>query len=214
MHFSKKSLDIIAGFFQAYTPDIIGIAELKDKPNQVDYLAEKTGLSYNAFRCKYKPKSKLKFLPGFKHNGNAMLSRYPFSSLHYYDFTASGKTLVIHGVIKDINYFVVHLSLIKKIRNKQFAELTAILKQTKGPIIVMGDFNTSNSNDFAELLKETNLSFANTDGKKTYPAWKPRKRIDHILISKEIIIKRFEAITVNYSDHLPLLLDYDVRFIE
>ena len=37
MHFSKKSLDIIAGFFQAYTPDIIGIAELKDKPNQVDY---------------------------------------------------------------------------------------------------------------------------------------------------------------------------------
>ena len=45
----------------------------------------------------------------------------------------------------------------------------------------------------------------------TFPAWKPKKCLDHVLYSKNIKINKLFAPIVKYSDHLPIIVDFSVN---
>jgi endonuclease/exonuclease/phosphatase family metal-dependent hydrolase len=61
------------------------------------------------------------------------------------------------------------------------------------------------------FLAATGLQNANIDGLPTYPSKKPRRRLDFVLHSKEINVRSFQVPLVKYSDHLPVVVDFDVE---
>jgi len=76
---------------------------------------------------------------------------------------------------------------------------------------VAGDFNTFWGEDEIYLfMKAAGLHNANMHGLATYPTRSPRMELDFILHSKEITVQRFDVPDVPYSDHLPLICDFEV----
>ena len=75
----------------------------------------------------------------------------------------------------------------------------------------MGDFNTFWGEDEIYLfMKAAGLRSANIDRLPSYPARSPRKELDFILYQDGISVSNFSIPDVRYSDHLPLICDFDV----
>ncbi len=55
------------------------------------------------------------------------------------------------------------------------------------------------------------LSNANTRALPSWPSSRPRRQLDFILYGPGIEVTRFEVPQVTYSDHLPLVCDFEVR---
>ena len=50
----------------------------------------------------------------------------------------------------------------------------------------------------------------NTRKNSTFPSWNPKRELDFILCSKEIKVKSYEVIQTQLSDHLPILVDFEI----
>lgn len=61
------------------------------------------------------------------------------------------------------------------------------------------------------FLAATGLKNANTSRLPTYPSKNPRRHLDFVLHSKEIKIRNFQVPLVSFSDHLPVVVDFDVE---
>jgi endonuclease/exonuclease/phosphatase family metal-dependent hydrolase len=104
------------------------------------------------------------------------------------------------------------------------------LKDVKGPLIVVGDFNEEPKGNAYRLIKThfidtwTQLLYGSwLDGSEvrsqqphqslTYPADKPAKRIDYIFTreSDRIKTKRAWIVETLASDHLPVVADLEIQ---
>jgi endonuclease/exonuclease/phosphatase family metal-dependent hydrolase len=56
-------------------------------------------------------------------------------------------------------------------------------------------------------MERTGLGVPGPQALATYPAWQPEKSIDHILVSHDIHVSRYEAPSLKLSDHLPVAVD-------
>ena len=75
-----------------------------------------------------------------------------------------------------------------------------------------GDFNTLWGEDEIFLfMKAAGLRNANLESLPSYPTRNPRLELDFILHSEAIEITHFEIPRVPYSDHLPLICDFEVN---
>jgi endonuclease/exonuclease/phosphatase family metal-dependent hydrolase len=107
-------------------------------------------------------------------------------------------------------FFLIHLALQASVRRIQLAHLTE-LAGNNGPVIIAGDFNIFQGEDeVAELRQSLRLVNPNRDNLPTWPSWAPRRQLDAILCSPEITIRDFRIPDVRYSDHLPVILDFEV----
>ncbi|CAN5232274.1 endonuclease/exonuclease/phosphatase family protein [soil metagenome] len=104
------------------------------------------------------------------------------------------------------------------LRNQEFAFYAKEAKEaaSTGPVIVAGDLNcTPWSSDFSKLLTDGNLSDTE-QGFGPQPSWNvqlkvPLFPIDHCLVSKNITtLKRYTGEDVG-SDHLPVVVDLEMR---
>ena len=144
-----------------------------------------------------------------RKQANAILTREKISNSNFHYFPLGFKKLIIEVEVYGINFFLVHLSLKKKVRKAQINHLIEITKGDR-PIIIAGDFNTfSGVDEISELKAELGLKNPNRENLKSFPAWKPKKGLDHILCSEEINVTDFQVPDVRFSDHLPLILDFD-----
>ena len=74
-----------------------------------------------------------------------------------------------------------------------------------------GDFNVLWGEQEIDLfLAATGLKNANTQNLPTFPSKQPRRHLDFILHSKEIDIQKLEVLPVYFSDHLPVMIDFNV----
>jgi endonuclease/exonuclease/phosphatase family metal-dependent hydrolase len=149
-------------------------------------------------------------LPILNKQANAILTKEKAPVINYHYFPRGFKKLIIEVDVRGVRFFLVHLSLQKRIRRMQLEHLSGIVK-TDGPMIIAGDFNALSGPDELEDF-QTELGLVNPNKKNipTYPSWNPKKQLDFILCTKEIKIKKFEAPEVRFSDHLPLILDFDI----
>ena len=77
-------------------------------------------------------------------------------------------------------------------------------------MIVAGDLNTFwGENEIYLFMKAAGLKSANTERLPTYPSRAPRKELDFVLYQDGISVTGFEVPAVRFSDHLPLVCDFE-----
>ena len=212
-------------FLKSYKPDILALIEIdgggrrSKKRNEPEYFAEKLNLPSMVHSIKYKLTGLFSRLPVLKFQENAVLSKKPLHDVKYHLLKHGTKKLVIQAKLdleKPITLLVVHLALFKKTRIKQFNELIGIIDEIEGPIILMGDFNTFKEEELNFILSRTKLVDAYNQHppkriKYTEPSWKPKYRLDNVLVTPDVFIDNYEIIDAHFSDHLPVLVDFHLK---
>ena len=98
------------------------------------------------------------------------------------------------------------------IRNSQLADLARRVRVTKGPVLVLGDLNTTSwSPQFADLISETGLKDSRT-GFGVQATWPTANRLlsitlDHALVSETFVVIDHRIGPEIGSDHLPVIVD-------
>jgi endonuclease/exonuclease/phosphatase family metal-dependent hydrolase len=169
--------------------------------NQTQYLAEAAGFPYwshqpnrrvsrlatssNGLLARRQPDEVLAYpLPGRIPGRGALWAR----------FGADADALVV---------VIAHLSLGPKARARQIAFLAELIGQHPRAIL-MGDLNTSaKGRELDPLFARTSLTQP-PESPATFPSWRPRRAIDHILVSASIEVERRWALAHPVSDHLPI----------
>ena len=129
---------------------------------------------------------------------------------HYFD--TGIKRLIIELEMKHYAIFLVHLSLKYRHRHLQLRALYDLIMKTEKPVVVAGDFNTFwGENEIYLFMKAAGLTSANKDSIPTYPSRSPRKELDFVLFQDGIDVTGFEVPNVRFSDHLPIICDFEPR---
>ena len=218
-----KKLDLarIAGVINAQHPDLVGLQEVDrgvERTQRIDEIAEiarMTKMDYAfAFNLRYQ---------GGQY-GVAILSRYPIGSFDhrlYKNTREAERRGFIRAEVKIngrmVNFVTTHLDYqYEDGRVFEAEQLLAALRDVKGPLIIVGDFNDVPTGGAYQLARE---QFADgwiesgaSDQGLSYPADKPTKRIDYILSRRTDHIRTKKAWTVSTlaSDHVPVVADLEI----
>ncbi len=211
------NIDVIAGFLHNLAPDIVGLVEVDSgsfrhrRQHQAEVIAGRLG-HYHAYMCKYHSGAWMNRIPVLNKQGNAFLTKDTIHQRRFHYFEKGMKRLVIELELEQLTVFLVHLSLKFKIRHHQLQQLYTMVKETRRPHIVAGDFNPLwGDHETGLFLAATGLRNPNSENLPTFPSWRPRRQLDFLFYSEGIDIQRFQIPPVNYSDHLPLVCDFQIR---
>lgn len=187
--------------------DVIGLQEADAGSlrsgflNQTRYLAETAGMPFWSHQPN-RPMARL------AHSANGLISRLEPSIVLDYPLPSRipgrGALLARFGEGNDaLAVMIAHLSLSAPARARQLAFIAEVL-QDYPHAILMGDLNTdANSAEMRHLFAKCSLT-APAQPTPTFPSWKPRRALDHILTSEAIHLDKLWALPQAFSDHLPL----------
>ena len=187
--------------------DVIGLQEADAGSlrsgflTQPRYLAETAGMPFwshqpnrpvaqlshtaNGLICRLEPQAVIDYpLPSRIPGRGALLARFGEDT---------------HGLA----VMIAHLSLSAQARAKQLGFIAEVL-QDHPHAVLMGDLNTdTHSPEMRHLFAHSTLQ-PPENPVPTFPAWKPRRALDHILVSPEIRIEKVWTLPQAFSDHLAL----------
>jgi len=209
-------------------PDILTLIEvdtgsLRNKgKDEVIQLEKKLGMKSFVEKVKYPLTGWLKLfhhVPILNKQANAIISKYKIEKIKYHVFHEGTKRMIIEATVnlpQKVTLLAAHLALGGKTRAKQIEELITIVNKIKNPVILMGDFNTFHgTKEVDDLLKKTHLKDKIALDKEsipfTEPAWHPSRRLDYILTSPQIKVKKYSVLNFHFSDHLPLMIDFTFK---
>ncbi len=214
---SHENLERISGFLRDLEPDLVGLIEVDHGSfrtggvNQAELLAESLG-HYHSHSIKYGRESFWRRVPVMKQQGNAFLARDRIRNETFHYFERGMKRLVIELDLEHLVVYLAHLSIGARTRHHQLNALYDLVKKTDRPCLVAGDFNMLwGEREIDLFLAATGLQNANIDGLPTYPSKNPQRHLDFVLHSPEIKVHGFQVPRVPFSDHLPVLVDFDVE---
>jgi endonuclease/exonuclease/phosphatase family metal-dependent hydrolase len=214
---NRKVLAGITEFIRAEQPDIVGLIEVDTGSirtgmiNQAEHIADHIG-HYSTFQCKYGAGSINQFVPIVRKQGNAFLAAPRVEGERFHYFETGIKRLIIELELEDCAVFLVHLSLKFRHRHDQLRHLHELVKRASKPVIVAGDFNTFwGDHEIFLFMEASGLKSANRLGLPSYPSRNPRKELDFVLYSNGIEVTQFDVPDVRFSDHRPLICDFQVR---
>ncbi len=227
--FPPKKLDLqLVQALKRMRPDILALIEVDTGSlrsrgkDEVRFIEKKLGMHSFVEKVKYPLQGWLKLfhhLPILDKQANALISRYKIEQIRYHVFHEGTKRMVIEATIRipqKITFLIAHLALGGGTRKKQIEELIKMVNSIKNPVILMGDFNTFHGEkEISDLLKKTHLKDRISLDKEslpfTEPAWHPSRRLDYILTSPKIKVKKYSVLNFHFSDHLPLMIDFVVK---
>ena len=214
---SAANFDQIAEYIRHISPDIVGLVEVDSgsfrvkNSCQAESLASRLGYNH-VVESKYREGSMVQRIPVLCKQGNALLFKQEILEHSFHFFRQGVKRLVIEARTDDVTVFLVHLSLTYRNRQNQLEQLFKLVRHVKGPIIVAGDFNVLWGNQELELfLGATGLINANNEGKPSHPSHAPKRQLDYILHSPDLLITQFSIPRVKFSDHAPLVCDFEKK---
>ena len=162
------------------------------------------------FNNKYGQKSFLRKIPLFLKKGNGFLARSQYVFKKHFFKNGTKKLIYEIKLDSQTSIFMAHFSLNKQTRAKQFEEINQLVKNVPNTIIC-GDFNIfSGFQELNPLLENGNFRIINTEKNTTFPAYKPSKILDIFITSKNIKIKNLRVLKDQFSDHLPVILDFTI----
>lgn len=213
---TKNHLGEIINFIDDKNPDVIGLVEVDNgsyrhgKKCQVEHIADQLG-HFHSYRSKYAENSRWQQVPIYNKQGNAFLARDAIHNEKFHYFDKGMKKLVMELELEEVTFFLVHLALSFKTRQRQILHLYDMIKNTDRPHIVAGDFNAFAGEDEIRLfMSASGLKNADADMQPSYPSRSPKRHLDFILHSPEITVTQFDMPRVELSDHLPLVLDFEI----
>jgi len=214
---NRANLERITSFIQSHSPDIVGLIEVDTGSirsgliNQAEVIAESLG-HFSTYQCKYGEESLNRGIPILRKQGNAFLAAPGVQGERFHYFDTGIKRLIIELELEEVSVFLVHLSLKYRHRHFQLRSLHELVKKSTKPVIVAGDFNTFwGEHEIYLFMEAAGLSSANKESLPSYPSNSPRKELDFILYGKGISVTDFQVPKVTYSDHLPLVCDFEIR---
>ena len=218
-----KKLDLprIAEVIKQQHADLVGLQEVDrgvERTGRIDEIAELAQLT----KMDYAFAFNLRYQGG--QYGVAILSRYPIRATDHrlYKNTREAERrgfiraeVNIDGRV--VNFATTHLDYqYEDGRVFEAEQLLAALKDVKGPLILVGDFNDVPAGGAYKLVQQNFddawFSTPPADGGFSYPADKPTKRIDYIFTRRSDRIKPRRAWIVETlaSDHVPVVADLEI----
>jgi endonuclease/exonuclease/phosphatase family metal-dependent hydrolase len=198
----RGNLDQFAGLLTEF--DLVGLQEADAGSlrsgfvNQTQYLAEAAGFPY----WSHQPNRKI---ARFAASANGLLTR--IEPQEVLDYPLPGRIPgrgALWVRIGELIVVIAHLSLGPAARRAQF-EFLAELIGAHAHVVLMGDLNcTAHSPELKLLYRKTALAPPAESPPATFPSWKPRRAIDHILTTPGMRIERLWTLPHPVSDHLPL----------
>jgi endonuclease/exonuclease/phosphatase family metal-dependent hydrolase len=203
---TRGNLDQFAELLSEF--DLVGLQEADAGSlrsgfvNQTQYLAEAAGFPY----WSHQPNRKI---ARFAASSNGLLTRREPDEVLDYPLPGRipgrGALWVRFGNGKhELVVVIAHLSLGPAARRAQFAFLAELIGESAN-VVLMGDLNCSpQSAELKSLYRNTALAPPAESPPATFPSWRPRRAIDHILATPGIHIERLWTLPHPVSDHLPL----------
>jgi endonuclease/exonuclease/phosphatase family metal-dependent hydrolase len=187
--------------------DVIGLQEADAGSlrsgflNQTRYLAEAADMPF----WSHQPNRQMARLA---HTANGLISRLEPSSVLDYPLPSRirgrGALLARFGEGRDaLAVMIAHLSLSAPARARQLGLIAEVL-QDYTHAVLMGDLNTdAHSAEMKHLFARCSL-VPPAQATPTFPSWRARRALDHILTSEAIQVDKMCALPQAFSDHLPL----------
>ena len=214
---TNGNLKRIVDFIKSVDPDIVGLVEVdsgsfrSEKNNQAETIAQELN-QYHVFQSKYPTASMAQKVPVLNKQGNAILTNQKIKSSKFHYFRVGVKRLVIELELENFSIFLVHLSIKFRHRQNQLRDLYEMVKNTKKPVIVAGDFNAFwGDRELQLFLAATGLENGNGKGQPSHPSRAPRRQLDYIFYSPQIRTTGFKIPRIKLSDHSPLVYDFEIE---
>lgn len=104
---------------------------------------------------------------------------------------------------------IVHLALGWRARRRQLNYLM-MFAERHPYLVLMGDFNCGcHSKGLRAMVRASGMRGLDCE-LKTFPSWRPRHNLDHILISRPLTLVAARVIDYALSDHLPLSMTIEL----
>lgn len=100
---------------------------------------------------------------------------------------------------------MMHLALGARTRTRQLAYIRELIGGYRHQVL-MGDMNT-HANDLLQHSPLRDLGLLAPQIEATFPSWRPQRCLDHILLSPDLQLERFEVLSTPISDHLPVAVE-------
>ncbi|NJD05392.1 MAG: EEP domain-containing protein [Methylococcaceae bacterium] len=142
-------------------------------------------------------------------HSNGLLSRLKPAAIEDYPLPGlpgRGAILVRFGSGSSVFHLcVLHLALSRRARMRQLGFVAELLARRER-VMVMGDFNCEpDSRELQMLVRTADLQDPVRE-LKTFPSWRPRRMLDHILVGKAWEVEHVRVLDCRYSDHLPVAM--------
>ena len=207
----RGALDEIARLAGGF--DIVGLQESDPGSwrsgftNQTHYLAEAGGFDY----WSHQPNRRVGSVAS---SANGLLSK--LEPVDVVDHALPGRVKgrgVLLGHFGDgdegLVVAIAHLSLGAQSRRAQLAFIAELLHDHPHAVL-MGDFNCTPEHPEMSLLYDRTRLQPPACRVHTFPAWRPQRAIDHILVTDGIGCGQLRALPAARSDHLALSVELDV----
>lgn len=187
--------------------DVVGIQEAdggsfrSGHVNQVEFLAKQAGFPH------WYSQLNRNFGPMAKHSNGVLCRRQPDEvAYHSLPGLLPGRGAIVLDFADELAVVIMHLALSRRAQQRQLAFVQTLI-ETYPQVVLMGDMNTHA--DY--LLGQSPLSELGlqpiTKELATFPSWKPKRALDHILVSESVQVKRLAVLDVAVSDHLPIAME-------
>jgi endonuclease/exonuclease/phosphatase family metal-dependent hydrolase len=216
----KENLNDIADVLKQYKPHVVALQE-------ADAASRWSGsfdhVAYLASGAEYPWRTHVSNAESWLYSyGTALLSGVPFIETLKHTFESSPPTLDKGLVLAQIEWpsgdkdqtrkidiISVHLDFSRQsIRDKQITELTELLSARNNPTIIMGDFNSewlAEASVIRELATDGHFLTHEPDA-ENYNTYKD-KRLDWILITKDMEFVNYQVLPDTLSDHAMVVAD-------
>ena len=224
---AQRNLADIAETLKQLSPDVVALQEV-DGPStssgnfdHVASLAHQAGL-FDHYRGNHNQFG----FGGFRYAaGTALLARQPLLDPASHRFAMSWrdtKGFVVAAVEVpewggvEVDVVSVHLDFLRpSVRRKQILRMVDTLKERQRPLVVLGDLHCCwhfEPRSMNLLVRALGLQAHQPETLvATYPAHRPRRRLDWILVSPELCFSGYHTVGVPLSDHLVLVADLELK---
>lgn len=207
----RGALDAIAQLAGGH--DIVGLQEADPGSlrsgftNQTHYLAERAGFPF----WSHQPNRRV---GGVASSANGLLSRLEPRQVedHPLPGRVKGRGVLTarFGDGRDaLTVAVAHLSLGSQSRRSQLDFIADLLADLPHAVL-MGDFNCDPEQPEMQLLYRKTRLQPPERPIPTFPAWRPQRAIDHLLVTPALTVAEMQALPAAQSDHLALSATLDI----
>lgn len=208
----RRNLDRIAEFVRDF--DVVALQEADAgslrtaSVNQIEYLARRAGFQHWRLGVN-------RNLGPFAQHAIGLLSREPLHHVRHHPLPGQlpGRGALEATLHDDAHHplqlLVAHLALSRTSRARQLHHLAELARADEDTLL-LGDLNCEPD----ELIAHPELSrlgFRVVHETPTYPSWRPRRSIDHVLASPSVMTQACLVLPERLSDHLAVATEVRLR---